>query len=29
MKYIGEEHVEHVITTLKEDYEIEEDWEGN
>jgi hypothetical protein len=28
VKYIGKEHVRHLIQTLKEHYEIEEDWEG-
>ncbi len=29
VKYIGEDHVQHLINTLKKDYEIEEDWDGN
>ena len=29
VKYIGEEHAQHLIDTLKTDYEIEEDWDGN
>ena len=28
VKYVGKEHVEHLIKVLKADYEIEEDWEG-
>jgi hypothetical protein len=28
VKYIGKEHVHHLIQTLKEHYEIKEDWEG-
>ena len=28
VKYIGKEHVMHLINTLKEHYEVEEDWEG-
>jgi hypothetical protein len=27
VKYIGKEHVHHLIQTLKEHYEIKEDWE--
>ncbi len=29
MKYIGEEHAQHLIITLKQDYKIEEDWDGH
>ena len=28
VKYIGKEHVLHLLQVLKQDYEIEEDWEG-
>jgi hypothetical protein len=28
VKYIGAEHVQHILQVLKQDYEIEEDWEG-
>ena len=28
VKYIGKEHVMHLIKVLKEHYEVEEDWEG-
>jgi hypothetical protein len=28
VKYIGKEHVMHLIRVLKEHYEVEEDWEG-
>ncbi len=28
VKYIGNEHVMHLINTLKEHYKVEEDWEG-
>ncbi len=28
IKYIGKEHVMHLIKVLKEHYEVEEDWEG-
>jgi hypothetical protein len=28
VKYIGKEHVMHLIKSLKEHYEVEEDWEG-
>jgi hypothetical protein len=28
VKYIGKEHVHHLIQTLKEHYKIKEDWEG-
>ena len=28
VKYIGKEHVMHLINTLKKDYEVEEDWDG-
>ena len=28
IKYIGKEHVMHLIRTLKEHYKVEEDWEG-
>jgi len=27
VKYIGKEHVMHLIKSLKEHYEVEEDWE--
>jgi hypothetical protein len=29
IKYIGKEHIQHLINTLKENYDIEEDWDGN
>jgi hypothetical protein len=29
IKYIGKEHAQHLINTLKQDYEIKEDWDGN
>jgi hypothetical protein len=29
MKYIGEEHAQHLINALKTDCKIEEDWDGN
>jgi hypothetical protein len=29
IKYIGKEHVQHLINTLKQNYDIEEDWDGN
>jgi hypothetical protein len=28
VKYIGKENAEHLMTALKEDYEVEEDWTG-
>ena len=28
VKYEGKEHAEHLMNTLKENYEISEDWEG-
>ena len=28
VKYIGKEHVHHLLQVLRQDYEIEEDWEG-
>ena len=28
VKYVGKKHADHLIKALKEDYEIEEDWEG-
>ena len=28
VKYIGKEHVMHLINTFKEHYEVEEDWKG-
>ena len=28
VKYVGKEHADHLITTLRKHYEIEEDWEG-
>ena len=28
VKYIGKEHVMHLINTLRKDYEVEEDWDG-
>ena len=28
VKYIGAEHVQHLLQVLRQDYEIEEDWEG-
>ena len=28
VKYVGEEHTRHLISVLKEHYEISEDWEG-
>ena len=28
VKYIGEEHVYHLLQLLKRDYEIKEDWDG-
>ena len=28
VKYIGKEHIMHLINALKEHYEVEEDWEG-
>ena len=28
VKYIGAEHVPHLLQVLRQDYEIEEDWEG-
>jgi hypothetical protein len=29
VKYIGKDYVQHLINTLKQDYEIKEDWDGN
>ena len=29
VKYIGKDHVQHLINTLKKDYEIKKDWDGN
>ncbi len=29
VKYIGKEHIQHLITCLKEKYELTEDWTGN
>jgi hypothetical protein len=29
VKYIGKDNVQHLINTLKQDYEIEEDWDRN
>ena len=28
IKYVGKEHAEHLISVLKQDYEIDTDWEG-
>ncbi len=28
IKYIGKEHVLHLLQVLKQDYETKEDWEG-
>ena len=28
VKYVGKEHARHLISVLKEHYEISEDWEG-
>ena len=28
VKYVGREHARHLISVLKEHYEISEDWEG-
>ena len=28
VKYVGKEHAEHLVAALKEDYEVETDWEG-
>ena len=28
MKYVGKEHADHLVAALKEDYEVETDWEG-
>ena len=28
VKFIGAEHVQHLLQVLRQDYEIEEDWEG-
>jgi hypothetical protein len=28
VKYIGKEHVHHLLQVLRQDYKIEEDWEG-
>ena len=28
VKYVGKEHADHLCKVLREDYEIEEDWEG-
>jgi hypothetical protein len=28
VKYVGKEHAEHLISVLKQDYEIDTDWEG-
>ena len=28
MKYVGKEHVDHLVTALKKDYTIAEDWDG-
>ena len=28
VKYIGKEHIMHLIKVLKEHYKVEEDWEG-
>ncbi len=29
VKYVGKEHIQHLITCLKEKYELTEDWTGN
>ncbi len=29
MKYMGKEHTDHLIGTLKENYKFEEDWNGS
>ncbi len=29
IKYVGKEHVEHLINSLKEDYKLTKDWTGN
>jgi hypothetical protein len=29
IKYIGKEHAQHLINTMKQDYKIKEDWDGN
>ena len=29
VKYVGEEHARHLMSTLKEHYDIEDDWKGN
>ena len=28
VKYIGKEHADHLTTVLKQDYELDEDWDG-
>ena len=28
VKYVGKEHADHLITTLREHYDVEEDWTG-
>jgi hypothetical protein len=28
VKYVGKEHAEHLVTTLKKNYEVTTDWEG-
>ena len=28
VKYVGKEHADHLVSALKEDYELETDWEG-
>jgi hypothetical protein len=29
VKYIGEEHTQHLMNTSNQDYKIEEDWDGH
>jgi hypothetical protein len=29
VKYLGREHANHLLNTLKKNYEVTEDWEGN
>ena len=29
MKYIGKQHAEHLMSILKQHYDMEEDWKGN
>ena len=28
IKYVGKEHADHLIAALKQDYELDEDWDG-